>query len=757
MSSQKDLTKVLEKHTEAMQDAHASFGKQLRVYMGYLFKQRWRLTSTKVCHIISIAYIVFVIMSSSISKTKKDGVETPEVENVPNGTSIFIPMLRKYKGILWAPGTDKVKAFAETHSFDFPVVQYSTIEEMADAIKENSSNLMLGFSLDKFGEDGEYSVRVASTRSLDSAEQYISESLLRELQPNIELNISLTGFPTAPSESKTDTTSTISLNLYIAFLVVIAAFGFSFLTARKNRTMFLMELCSMRDSAMVIGHFLVALIECIPLMAISSLMISSYLSTTKGSNLTLVFIHVLLYFSGVYWLLFMGMMFIKSDGAGGVIIFIGIVLGVAQMVLFLLKDNIPNWLLTLCMVLLPNSPSHAFLLTIAKIHEFYGPLSFSNANKSFEYSVGLCYGLQIVNIVIYVLITSILLLCKRRQWGYAPLGWSGLFKISKWKKLLGIKNNKQSMTRSNYALRITNLDKTYTTGECPIHALKAINAEIKEGETIVLVGPNGCGKSTLFNSLTGSLTVDSGSIDLFGEDIIDDISVMYRSLGYVPQDNIMIDSFSVEENLLLFGRMRGFADDILKEDIDFFISQLLLENGRNTRASDLSGGMKRKLCCAIALMQRPAILILDEPTAGVDVQSRQTIWKTLEQFSQTTTLISCHSLEEAEAAASRLFIMKSGEITFTGSPAELREKIHCGYIITVSDGTCSSDALLKCVQEIVPEARVKENSVLVPIDLRVCDAVMRIKQHKKQLGIEKFTVHLENLEDNLSRFIFDEE
>jgi ABC-type multidrug transport system ATPase subunit len=695
------------------------------------------------------------------SQSMIEAVKNPEITNVQNGTILLMNMLPMLKhSIKWSPNTDYVKAFADKYSFGLQTSFHSSLKELANAVNEYPKDCQVGFSLDKVNMSGEYSVRTLSTafpHLMSIADAYISESLLREINPSITLNISSTSFSHPSLNNKVDTSSVTTIYIHITFMILITDFCMSYLIERKDRILLLMELCGMRDSVVIIGRFICAVIEGLVLDLILTCMIVFYAKITKDSNFFLIFMHIILFYIGIYWFLFACISLVQSETGGGMMVAGNYLVAVGQLILFMMKNAVPKWLLKLCIVLFPNSSSSAFFSTIGLLHTYYGPLSFSNIGKSFDFSARECYLFQIVNIAISIFVTIIVTLCKHRQWGYAPLGWSGLFKIRKWKKMLGIKNRSQSMLQTNVALNIEEIDKTYTTGEKPIHALKGISTQINEGETIALIGPNGCGKSTLINSLTGSIMVDSGSIELYGENIIDDISVMYNSLGYVAQDNIMIDLFTVEENLLFFSKIRGLSDDTIMEDMNYFISQLLLENARNTRAMDLSGGMKRKLCCAIALMQKPSIMILDEPTAGVDIQSRQTIWKTLDGLTHTTTLISCHSLEEAETVASRIFVMKAGEIPFAGSPAELRQKIHCGYMITVSEGTCSNESLLNCIKEIIPEAYIKENSVLMPIDLRVSDAVAAVENRKKELGIEKYTVHVENLEGNLIKYVLEEE
>jgi ABC-type multidrug transport system ATPase subunit len=149
-------------------------------------------------------------------------------------------------------------------------------------------------------------------------------------------------------------------------------------------------------------------------------------------------------------------------------------------------------------------------------------------------------------------------------------------------------------------------------------------------------------------------------------------------------------------------------------------------------------------------------IILDEPTSGVDVQSRQVIWKTLGLCTGSTSVVTAHSLEEAESVCSRLFVLRSGELLFQGSPAELRQRTKCGYMFTVTEGNVDRDAFLAFVKEVVPEAEWdadRDDRILLPDDLRVADVRERLEPQKESLGIVKYTVHVSNLEESLVKIV----
>jgi ABC-type multidrug transport system ATPase subunit len=291
-------------------------------------------------------------------------------------------------------------------------------------------------------------------------------------------------------------------------------------------------------------------------------------------------------------------------------------------------------------------------------------------------------------------------------------------------------------------------------------ALDDVSLSIRPGEVIIAIGPNGAGKSTLINTLIGAQAATSGSIFVFDEQVEHNFGRLYAHLGIVFQDNCLLDTLSCVEHLRLFGEMQGYEGAELEDTVSTFVSMFQVEECSNTLAKMLSGGEKRKLCIAIALMSRPSILILDEPTAGVDAQSRQLIWKAISRFPNITALISAHSLEEAESISSRMVVMKAGKIAFLGTAAELRSQYQCGYNLTFLDDGLNLEAILNRVKQVVPEAAVHvehPKTLVIPSDLRIVDVLDVIENEREQLGCGRYTIQLENLEETLRKLIEDEE
>jgi ABC-2 type transport system ATP-binding protein len=220
------------------------------------------------------------------------------------------------------------------------------------------------------------------------------------------------------------------------------------------------------------------------------------------------------------------------------------------------------------------------------------------------------------------------------------------------------------------ALKITDLTKRYPTGT---EALRGVSLEIASGEFFGLLGPNGAGKSTLIHCSTGLASPSSGSIRIFGNDAVDGYQSAREAVGLAPQD-LNLDWFlTVEETLDFHGGYFGMKKNDRRERVKELLDAFTLTDKKDERTRTLSGGMKRRLVLARALMHRPRLLILDEPTAGVDVELRLELWQYVQRVNTegTTILLTTHYLEEAEQLCSRIAFINGGQIVAEGSSREL--------------------------------------------------------------------------------------
>jgi len=212
------------------------------------------------------------------------------------------------------------------------------------------------------------------------------------------------------------------------------------------------------------------------------------------------------------------------------------------------------------------------------------------------------------------------------------------------------------------AVSVRQVSKTFASASQPVHALHNVSLDIKAGEFFGLLGPNGAGKTTLISCMAGLCRQDAGDIRILGHDTRSAYRLARRALGVVPQELVFDPFFSVREILRLQSGYFGIKQN--DRWIDELLSELDLADKADHSMRSLSGGMKRRVLVAQALVHRPPVMILDEPTAGVDVALRQGLWQFIRRLNRDghTIILTTHYLEEAEALCGRLALMRSGEI-----------------------------------------------------------------------------------------------
>jgi len=212
------------------------------------------------------------------------------------------------------------------------------------------------------------------------------------------------------------------------------------------------------------------------------------------------------------------------------------------------------------------------------------------------------------------------------------------------------------------AIAFKEVSKTYTGARGKVRALDGVTFAIEQGEFFGLLGANGAGKTTLISVLAGLARATEGSVSVMGHDVVADYAAARRSLGIVPQELVFDPFFSVRETLRNQGGYFGVTHN------DAWIDEVLAELGLSDKADanmrQLSGGMKRRVLVAQALVHRPPVIVLDEPTAGVDVELRQTLWQFISRLNREghTVLLTTHYLEEAEALCGRIAMLKQGRV-----------------------------------------------------------------------------------------------
>jgi ABC-2 type transport system ATP-binding protein len=262
------------------------------------------------------------------------------------------------------------------------------------------------------------------------------------------------------------------------------------------------------------------------------------------------------------------------------------------------------------------------------------------------------------------------------------------------------------------ALNIKNLKKTYKNG---VNALKGVDLTVKEGDFFALLGPNGAGKSTVISIISSLVNKSSGKVEVFGHDLDMHSSDVRMHIGLVPQEFNFNIFEPVREILINQAGYYGINREEAKQRAETYLKQLKLWDKRFHMAKELSGGMKRRLMIARALMHRPKLLILDEPTAGVDIEIRHSMWKFLRERNAegTTIILTTHYLEEAESLCNNIAIISDGITIEQTQMRTLLDRLHIEtFILYLNDSIESipecNDYAIRMVDSTTLEADIGE-------------------------------------------------
>merc|ERR550519_2416204 len=258
-------------------------------------------------------------------------------------------------------------------------------------------------------------------------------------------------------------------------------------------------------------------------------------------------------------------------------------------------------------------------------------------------------------------------------------------------------------------VRVSRLKKEFPRwGQAPVRALQDVSFAAFPGEITALLGHNGAGKTTTMSVLTGLFSPTSGEAMVGGHSIKDGMDEVRQSLGLCPQHNMLFEDLTVREHLVFFGMLKGMTKSAAEEEGAKYISMLNLENKKDVNVTTLSGGMKRKVNLGIALIGDSKVVMLDEPTSGMDPEARRGMWDLLTSLKkERTILLTTHFMEEADVLGDRIAIMASGRVQCCGSPFFLKQKLGTGYTLEVrkdEEQFRGSEELLSLVRSSIAEA-----------------------------------------------------
>ena len=249
--------------------------------------------------------------------------------------------------------------------------------------------------------------------------------------------------------------------------------------------------------------------------------------------------------------------------------------------------------------------------------------------------------------------------------------------------------------------------------------LDNISYEINKGEIFGFIGPNGAGKSTLINIMTSLLVPDSGSVKICGYDIVKESLKAKANIGYVPQDIALLEELSAYDNLEFFGALYGLKGKLLKERIKEALEVTGLEDKRKQKVKKFSGGMKRRLNIATAIMHHPKVLIMDEPTVGVDPQSRNHIFTFTKKICKeggTTVIYTSHYMEEVEELCERVFIIDLGKEIAYGNKEDIKSSVFPNNKVIIDASNMSGEALIK-LENVEGILKIVDNENLITLTI----------------------------------------
>ena len=316
----------------------------------------------------------------------------------------------------------------------------------------------------------------------------------------------------------------------------------------------------------------------------------------------------------------------------------------------------------------------------------------------------------------------------------------------------------------NIGIKIENITKIFKQLGKIKKAVNNLSLNIYEGQISVLLGHNGAGKSTTISMITGLSSPVNGSILINNVDIVKNTIEARKSLGYCPQHNLLFDDLTVYEHLKFFSKLKENFDDA---EIDYMLEMLNLKDKKFSLSKSLSGGMKRKLSVAIAFIGGSKIVILDEPSSGMDPQARHTTWTLLQKFKKEkkcTILLTTHFMDEADFLGDRIAIMSKGSLKCCGSPLYLKTKYGNGYnlVLTKSkndeayntDSTTQSNKIIDLVKSLVPNTQLNSNinseiSFVLPTEetSKFSKLFECLEKQKESLGIINVGISITTIED----------
>ncbi|XP_055602218.1 phospholipid-transporting ATPase ABCA1-like [Uranotaenia lowii] len=433
-------------------------------------------------------------------------------------------------------------------------------------------------------------------------------------------------------------------------------------------------------------------------------------------------------------------------------------------------EDYPFWVKTLYS-LLSNPAMHYGMNNIIRLEAMHVGVDFStmfsrtDLNDPYNYAVAI--GMFCASIFLYICLTLYLEQVMPGQYGIARPWYFPCLGLVSFKKATPIDSvspyDSDHPANANYfepepigteaGVQIKNLRKVF-----PGHkvAVDKLNLNLYQGQITVLLGHNGAGKTTTMSMLTGMFSPSSGTATINGHDIRTDMNRVRSSMGLCPQHNVLFDELTVSEHLQFAARLKGVPRNQVHETVTKYINLLGMNDKAKAQSSTLSGGMKRKLTVGMALCGEPKVVLLDEPTTGVDPTARRALWDLLlEEKRNKTILLSTHFMNEADVLGDRIAILAEGKLTAAGSTFFLKSAFGVGYrLICVKGQGYQEERLLSLLRKFIPDVNIEvENASELTIILKkeytqlFQSMLKELETHMEYCGVTSYGISLTTLEE----------
>ncbi|XP_060889352.1 ATP-binding cassette sub-family A member 5 [Labrus mixtus] len=595
----------------------------------------------------------------------------------------------------------------------------------------------------------------------------------RSVHSEMDLKVVMMGQPGSVEVQKFPH-ALISIYLVLAFTPFVTFLIVNVAAEKERRLKDTMTMMGLYDTAFWLswGLLYAALVTT---MSVLMAVIATYTALFPNSDFLLIFLLIFLYgISSIFFSFMLTPLFKKPKFASTVGSMLTVVFGCLSLFTVLMKDFPQPLVWLLCLL----SPS-AFSIGIAQVvyleAQGDGAVFSSLANGPHPLYVPLL--MLVLDCILYLLLAvyldqvlpgefgvrrSLLYFLKPSYWSKRRKRYVEVSSVYDAEGKGGPSGDESIEPvspefRGKEAIRIVNIHKVYKEKDNVVEALRGLTFDIYEGQITALLGHSGAGKSTLMNILCGICPPTNGLATIYGSPVaeIADASEMKQLVGICPQFNIIFDVLTVEEHLRIFAAIKGIPPADIDAEVTKVLKDLDLEKIMNAQAKNLSGGQKRKLSVGIAILGDPKILLLDEPTAGMDPCSRHQVWALLKsRRAGRVTVLSTHYMDEADILADRKAVISQGQLKCVGSSLYLKIKCGVGYHLRMSiSERCEADKVTSLVEHHVPKATLSrqhdaELTFTLPFEsMDTFSGLFSELDCQPSLGIINYGVSMTTLED----------